>query len=301
MAVEPEPDARAFAEPLWRSVGWLLIDMTLVTTMQAIVKAEGQTYPAVQLVFLRSLVGFISVSPLVWRHRSKLTNLSNIRGHLTRVGFNSAALTLNFAAFAELPLALVTAIGFTRPLVQLAMAALMLGESVGMTRYVFAALGFLGVILMVQPDTVPWTLGLAAAFGSVIFGSLAIVQTRRLAGEDTVVLMLFYTVGLTVLTSIPAAVVWVPIPWTEAPNIILVGVLAQLGQYCWLQAYQKQEARLLAPIGYLSVVFSAFAGWFFFGEVPSLSLCVGAAVVVLTTVLAGPADQWLKRANGREA
>jgi S-adenosylmethionine uptake transporter len=104
--------------------------MALVTTMQAIVKAEGETYPAVQLVFLRSLVGLISGAPLVWRHRRKLTDLSDVRGHLARVAFNSAALTLNFAAFTVLPLALVTAIGFIRPFVLLAMAAFMLGERV---------------------------------------------------------------------------------------------------------------------------------------------------------------------------
>jgi drug/metabolite transporter (DMT)-like permease len=297
--MEPEPESRSSARPvpLGISAGWLLLDMALVTTMQAIVKAEGETYPAVQLVFLRSLVGFISVAPLVWRHRRKLTSLSNIRGHLVRVAFNSAALTLNFAAFAALPLALVTAIGFTRPLVLLVMAAIMLGERVSRTRFVFTALGFLGVIVMLQPDAIPWNMGILAAFGSVLFGSLAVVQTRRLAGESTVILMLFYTVGLTLLTLIPAAVVWVPIPWSEAPNIILVGVLAQLGQYCWLQAYQKQEARLLAPIGYLSILFSGFAGWLFFGEIPSLSLCIGAAIVVLTTVLGTPAERWLKNRN----
>jgi drug/metabolite transporter (DMT)-like permease len=138
-------------------------------------------------------------------------------------------------------------------------------------------------------------MGLLAAFGSVVFGSLAVVQTRRLAHESTVVLMLFYTVGLTLLTSVPAAIVWVPIPWSEAPSIILVGILAQLGQYCWLQAYQKQEARLLAPIGYLSIIFSAAAGWLFFGEIPSRSLCIGAIIVVLTTMLAAPAESWVHR------
>jgi drug/metabolite transporter (DMT)-like permease len=295
MANEEDSRSGAPRVPLWISAGWLLLDMALVTTMQAIVKAEGETYPAVQLVFLRSLVGFISVTPLVWRHRRKLTDLSNIRGHLARVAFNSVALTLNFAAFAALPLALVAAIGFTRPLVLLVMAAIMLGESVTRMRYSFTALGFIGVIVMVQPDAIPWNMGLVAAFGSVFFGSLAVVQTRRLAGESTVVLMLFYTVGLTLLSSIPAAVVWVPIPWSESPNIILVGVLAQVGQYCWLQAYQKQEARLLAPIGYLSILFSGFAGWLFFGEIPSLSLCIGAAIVVLTTILATPAERWLKK------
>lgn len=295
MAIEPGINAPQRPMSLWRSAGWLLLDMALVATMQAIVKAEGETYPAVQLVFLRSIIGFISVAPLVWRYRAKLTDLTNIRGHLLRVGFNSAALTLNFAAFAALPLALVTAISFTRPLVLLLMAAFMLGESVSKARYVFTALGLLGVWIMVRPDAISWNMGLAAAFGSVLFGSLAVVQTRRLAGEDTVVLMLFYTVGLTVLTSIPAAIVWVSIPWSVAPNIILIGVLAQLGQYCWLQAYQKQEARLLAPVGYVSIVFSTLAGWSFFGEVPSLSLCLGAAVVVSTTILATPAERWLER------
>jgi S-adenosylmethionine uptake transporter len=82
-------------------------------------------------------------------------------------------------------------------------------------------------------------MGLLAVFGSVFFGSLAVVQTRRLAGENTIILMLFYTVGLTLLTSIPAAVVWVPIPSSEAPNFVLVGVLAQLAQYCWLRIYQN--------------------------------------------------------------
>jgi drug/metabolite transporter (DMT)-like permease len=294
MATEPETGLIRSPVPLWSSAGWLLLDMALVTVMQAIVKAEGETYPAIQLVFLRSLVGFVSVAPLVWRHRAKLTNLSNIRGHLTRVGFNSIALTLNFAAFAALPLALVTAIGFIRPLALLVMASILLGENVGRIRYLFTVLGFIGVIIMVRPDAISWNMGLIAAFGSVFVGSLAVVQTRRLAGENTVVLMLFYTVGLTLLTSIPAALVWVPIPYSEAPSIILVGVLAQLGQYCWLQAYQKQEARLLAPLGYLSIIFSGLAGWFFFGEIPSLSLCLGAAIVVLTTLSATPVERWLK-------
>ena len=185
MAAQSDTDASAPAVPLWRSVGWLLLDMALVTTMQAIVKAEGETYPAVQLVFLRSLVGFLSVAPLVWRHRAKLTNLSNIRGHLARVAFNSAALICNFAAFAALPLALVTAIGFTRPLVLLVMAAVLLGESVGKIRYGFTVLGFLGIIIMLRPDAIPWNMGIVAAFGSVFFGSLAVVQTRLICSPTS--------------------------------------------------------------------------------------------------------------------
>jgi drug/metabolite transporter (DMT)-like permease len=300
MAAEADNRSAHPAVSLWGSAGWLLLDMSLVTVMQAMVKAKGDTYPAIQLVFLRSLVGFLAVAPLMWRHRAKLANLSNIRSHLVRVAFNSAALTCNFAAFAALPLALVTAIGYTRPLILLVMASFLLRERVSRIRYALTALGFIGVVIMLRPDDIPWNAGLLAAFGSVLFGALSVVQTRRLAGEDTVVLMLFYTVGLTLLTSVPAALVWMPMPWAEAPSIIMIGILAQVGQYCWLQAYQKQEARLLAPIGYLSIIFSGFAGWLYFGEVPSLSLCLGAAVVVLTTMLVTPAEQWLKNKGQRQ-
>src|SRR5215213_9790298 len=121
MSAEPGTSPSRSPVSLWSSAGWLLLDMTLVTTMQALVKAEGETYPAIQLVFLRSLIGFMSVAPLIWRHRARLTDLTGLRSHLARIAFNSAALTCNFAAFAALPLALVTAIGFTRPLVLLTM------------------------------------------------------------------------------------------------------------------------------------------------------------------------------------
>jgi len=137
----------------------------------------------------------------------------------------------------------------TLPLVLLALASFMLGESVSRVRYLMAALGFCGVLVMVRPDASAWNMGLATAFAAVLLGSVAIVQTRRLARENTTVMMLFYTVGLSAFTAIPAALVWAPVPLEAAPSIVLVGVLAQLGQYCWLQAYQKQEARLLAPIG----------------------------------------------------
>jgi S-adenosylmethionine uptake transporter len=250
-------------------------------------------------VFLRSLVGLVSVLPLVWKHRREFAHLSNVRRQLIRVAFNSAALTFNFAAFATLPLALVTAIGFTRPLILLALAAVMLGEIVSRFRYLMAVLGFGGVLIMVRPDTIAWNTGLLAAFAAVLLGSVAIVQTRRLARENTTVMMLFYTVGLSAFTAIPAGIVWVPVPLEAAPSIVMVGVLAQLGQYCWLQAYQKQEARLLAPIGYLSILFSTAAGWLWFGEEPTASLLLGAGVVVSTTILANPAERWLQERRNR--
>src|SRR5690606_22962098 len=79
-------------------IGWLLCDMSLVTVMTVLVKLGGAEYPAVQMVFIRSLVGLVSVLPLAWRHRQALRETKQWGRHAFRVFCNTAALNANFAA-----------------------------------------------------------------------------------------------------------------------------------------------------------------------------------------------------------
>lgn len=262
-------------------MAWLLADTTLVTMMTVLVKIEGASYPAIQLVFIRSLIGLVSVLPLAWRHRKAILGTRQPLRHMFRVGCNTLALTSNFAALNALPLALVNAIGFMRPLVVLVFAVLMLGERVTAIRWIGTIVGFAGVLVIVAPGQVPLSLGLLAALGSVVFGSLAVVQTRALREENTTVLMVFYTIGLTVLTAIPAALSWEAVAWGDWPTLLAIGVLAQLGQYCWLRAYQSTPAGILAPLGYLSIVFASVAGFVVFGEVPGWTTLAGVAVILI--------------------
>lgn len=279
-AREPDPGAARRAAGHREGAAWLLADMTFITVMLAVVKQAGTTFPAVQLVFLRALVGLVLVLPLVWHYRRLVFDTRRLGGHLVRVACNAVALSCNFAAVAALPLALVTTIGFTRPLVVLGLAALLLGERVSRLRWAASGVCFAGVLVIARPDGLAWDLGILAAFGSVLFGSLAVIQTRRLAGEHTVLLMLSYTLGLTLLMAVPAALVWVPPTTADLAPLLVIGLLAQLGQFCFLRAYQVAEARVLAPLSYLAILFSAAADYLFFGLVPGLPLALGAAVIV---------------------
>jgi drug/metabolite transporter (DMT)-like permease len=269
---------------------WLASDMLLVTVMTVLVKLGGASYPAVQMVFIRSLIGLVSMLPLAWRHRQALRETRQWGRHAFRVLCNTLALNTNFAALTALPLALANAIGFMRPLVVLALATFLLGERSGPWRWIGAAIGFLGVLIMVAPGEVTWNLGILAALGSVLFGSLATVQTR--ASENTTVLMVFYTVGLTVFTAVPAAFSWQPVAQTDWPLLLAIGILAQIGQYCFLRAYQSTPANLLAPIGYLSIVLASIAGFIAFGEIPAPTTIIGTVIIIgalaLTTRLDRP-------------
>ena len=270
---------------------WLLCDMSLVTIMTVLVKIGGADYPAVQIVFIRSLVGLVSVLPLAWRHRQALRNTRQWGRHAFRVFCNTAALNANFAALTALPLALVNAIGFMRPLVVLALAGIMLGERSGPWRWVGAVIGFCGVLVMVAPGEVSWNAGIFAALAAVLFGSLATVQTRALKGENTTVLMVFYTVGLTVFSAIPAALTWQPIDPSSLPLLLGIGVIAQIAQYCYLRAYQSTPANVLAPLSYLSIIFASLAGFLAFGEVPAWTTIAGIVIILAALGLTARLDR----------
>lgn len=262
-------------------IAWLLADMTLVTAMTVLVKIEGATYDAIQLVFIRSLIGLISILPLAWRKRRAVLGTKRPLRHLFRVGCNTIALICNFTALAALPLVLVNALGFVRPLVVLMFAAWLLGERITRVRWIGTAIGFAGILIILAPGAIIWSWGLAAVFGSVVFGSLAVIQIRAMADEDTAVLMVFYTVGLSVLTAIPAFIVWQPVALSDWPTLLAIGVLAQLGQYCFLRAYQTTPTSILAPLGYLSIIFASVAGFVFFGDIPTLTTIIGVIVILV--------------------
>lgn len=271
-------------------IPWLFADMTLVTMMTVLVKLGGATYPAVQMVFIRSLIGLLTILPIAWHHRSKLRT-SRWTRHTFRVLCNTIALNANFAALTSLPLVLVNAFHFTRPLIVMALATFMLNERSGPWRWIGAVTGLIGVLVIVGPFDLTWNTGIIAAVVMVIFGSLATVQTRALASENTTLIMIFYTVGLTLFTSVPAFMAWEAVDAADWPMLLGIGVLAQLGQYCFLRAYQTSPANILAPFGYFSIVFSSAAGFLAFGEVPAITTWIGLVIIILGVVIANQLDQ----------
>jgi len=273
-------------------IGWLLLDMTLVSGgMTALVKAQGTSYPAFQLVFIRAMIGLLFILPLIWHHRAELRRIKHPWRHILRISCNAVALTSNFFAITLLPLATVNAVGFSRPLVTMAMAVAMLGERVSRARWIGAALAFVGVLVVMAPGTEGFDVAVLVVLVSVMFGSLAVIQTRTLRDENTTVMMVFYTVGLAVITAVPAALTWRPVLAVDWIPLLGIGFLAQLGQYCFLRAYRIADASLLAPVGYLSIVFVTVTGYVFFDEIPEARVVVG--VIVIVVALQGTA--WLER------
>lgn len=277
---------------------WLLADMVLNIWALTIVKLLGLEYPAFQIVFLRAFVGLLIMLPWAWRARSSFAHVDKLSLHLLRVVFSALALTTSFFAIARLPFALFTAISFTRPIIMMIMAMVFLNEAVSGRRWIAAAIAFLGVLIAVEPGALPFNWGLPAMFLTVLFGTSAIILTRRLKGTPTVVMMVFYTGGLTLLTAPIAYFAWKPVAPDHLAPLLAVGVFAQCAQFCFLQAHGRAEAGFLAILGYLSLLLTTAVGYFVFDEVPSIAFAIGALLIVgaaMWTSMSQRKTHWFNR------
>jgi drug/metabolite transporter (DMT)-like permease len=199
-----------------------------------------------------------------------------LRG-VTAVG----AMLCGLSAIVYVPLADVTAIQMTEVLFITALAALLLKESVGWRRWLATAVGFSGVLVMLQPlggGVEPFML--VALLGAV-FGGFAVISLRLGSMHDSTVTVLFYQ-GLVVVTlCAPLAIwFWTP-PSIEALRIVfLMSVVMAIGQWLFTTALRMGQASALAPLNYLRLLMMAVVGYWVYGEVPSLATALGAVLIV---------------------
>ena len=245
-----------------------------------IVKAIGLTYPVAQIVFLRASIGFLVLLPFLWRGRMAFRQVSDLPLQALRVILSAATLTASYLAIARVPLALFSTLNFTRPLVVMLLAALILHERITPRQWVAAGLAMLGVVIAIDPKGMALGPGLLALALVVLTGSAAVIVTRRLRETPVIVLMGFYTLGLGACTAPFAVSAWQPIESGHLVPLLAVGVFAQGAQACFLRAHYNGDAGVLSVLGYLSLPLSMAVGLVVFQEVPSARFLLGSVLVI---------------------
>jgi len=259
--------------------------------MVAFVKAAGVRLPTMEIVLARSLVVLaLSTLGLAARRRDFLGNepkLLFLRGVL---GF--VALSCVYYAVIHLPLAEATVIQFTNPVLTALLAAPLLGESLRRTEVLLVLMSLLGVVVVARPPFLvgdaaagldPYAVGVALA--GAVFTAAAYVMVRRLRREEPL-LIVFYFAAVSVAASIPMVVPVFTMPrgW-EWGLLLAIGVTTHMGQLFLTRGLQTERAGRATAVGYLQIVFATLLGAVFFGELPDGWTWVGAAAIVLSTVL----------------
>jgi len=258
--------------------------------MAALAKVAGGTVPLFEIVFARSFVVAALAGGALLRtgagFRGTETRLLLLRGVL---GFG--ALTCFYYAVVHLPLADATVIHFTNPVYTAFIAALVLGEHLGLLEAILVFLSLGGVVMVARPalifggtdflDPVAVVVGLCGA----LLSASAYVVVRRLRREPPM-LIVFYFATVCTLLSLPMLVAHPVLPTGHMWLVLAgVGVTTHMGQWMITWGFRLERAGRASAVGYLQIVFAAAWGWLLFREIPDFWTWAGAAVIVGATLL----------------
>ena len=187
-----------------------------------------------------------------------------------------------------MPMPESTAIGYIAPLVVVLLAKPLLNETIGPFGWIAAAVGFGGMLLIVRPGSGLDPLGVTYILISVAATVAYNMLSRSLAHSERTLALLFYSALVGAIGFGLAA------PWfldgtvPDAPQVVMflsLGVTAGFGHFLFTSAFRYAEASLLAPVGYVHLVWATMLGWLIFGHVPDGLTILGMLVVIAAGVL----------------
>ena len=264
-----------------RGIAWMLLTMLLFVSMDAIVKHLVQTYPVPQIAWARFFfLAVLLAAVLGPRLPAKL--VTQRRGlQVIRSGLLMVTTLQFFAGLYFLPLAEMTAIMQSAPLIVTALSLPLLGEHVGIRRWLGVAAGFAGALIIIRPGTDGMQLAAFLPLGAAATFALYQITTRILARTDGTLNTLMYTPLLgAAIMSLAVPFFWV-MPDAEGWALMaLIGLFGGLGHFTMIRAFTWAPAATVSPFGYTGLIWAALFGLVLFGDFPDAWTIAGAAVIV---------------------
>ena len=248
----------------------------------ALSKWQVAEYSFIEVLFFRAIASLVTCAALILpRTGLRVLRTNRLRDHFGRNATQAIAQSLIIVAFGLMPLAGAVAINFSSPLFATLFAALWLKEKVGLARAGALATGFLGVLLVAAPGADSFRLGaMFALANAVLFGSVTAAVRGMTTTESAETLTMYQMIFLTLFFALPLPFFFAwPTP-ADATAMIGNGVINAIGQYWWTRALSLAPPSAVGPFYYFMLVWSAALGFVFWGDVPTLALLAGSAIVV---------------------
>lgn len=252
--------------------------------MGALIKVIGQRVPVFEILFIRQLFALLMVAPIIIKSGPKAFKTSVWKLYLLRGAFSFIAMSAGFTAVVYMPLAEVTAIGFVRTLFTTLLAIVFLREVVGIRRWSVTIIGFIGVLVIVRPDTGEFNIYAILAIISAFFVAAIMIILRKVSQIDKPsTIMVYQSLLVTLFMAGPAWWYWTTPTLNEVLVIILIASLLSAMQWFYIQAYRVAEAVTVAQVEYVRLLFATGIGILFFSEIPTLWTLLGASIIVGST------------------
>jgi drug/metabolite transporter (DMT)-like permease len=269
-------------------IGIMLIAMAVLPFLDVIAKHLGDIgVPVLQIVWARMFFGTFLTLPIVvgqfgWK---PILTPDSLGIQIIRSLLLLTSTGLYFWSLKYLPVADALAIFFVQALAVTLLSPFMLGEHVGVRRWLATIVGFIGTLIIIRPGFQTFNLGILLALGSGFATAVYMLLTRKIAGRAPALLTTLHTnaAGM-VLVSIAVLFVWQTPRLTEWGLFVLLAAIATLGHYLIVRAFDYAEASTLAPFSYTEIIMAVAGGWWFFGDFPDFWTFLGVGILIASAV-----------------
>ena len=274
------PDTR---ENRTRGILWMLATMFCFIALDTMMKYLLENYSLVQVTWARFFFATIIGILACGRDLPRLAISRHPKQQLLRSVFLMSTTGMFNAGIRTTPLATATTIMFLNPILVTILAIPLLGEKVGLRRWLGVVLGFIGAVIVIHP----WHQGFGTFNHGVLFLLAAAVLnanyqilTRKVRGDDPLISLLYTAAAGAVVTSVLVPWFW---QWPTAIDWLLLvgtGVAGGFGHLFLIRAFRSAPASVVAPFSYSSLIWAALFGFVIWGDWPDLWTWAGAALII---------------------
>jgi len=315
-AVQPAtPPAIGGQQRALHGIGLKVASVCIFVVMSSLLKA-ADGIPAGQLVFYRSFFAIFPIMVfLAWKgHLVAGFKTANPVGHVLRGLIGVTSMGLGFYGLTKLPLPESIALSYATPLLLVMLSAILLKERVHLYRWSAVIIGLIGVLIMLWPRLTVFsggpgiesaeTIGAIAALAAAGCAAFAMLQVRKLVQtERTETIVLYFSISASIiaLVTVPFGWVW-PTP-EQTLLLVLAGFAGGIAQIFLTASYRHADMSVIAPFEYTSLLLGLIVGYFAFGDVPTVTMIIGAIIVIGSGIFVILREHrlGLDRAKAREA
>ncbi|MDC0472994.1 DMT family transporter, partial [Pelagibacteraceae bacterium] len=247
---------------------------------------------------LRFFIGFIPIFFIIPKDKIFSFYKTSRPGlHAFRAITGAFAIIALFYGLRELPLADVVSLTFGGPIFVTIASIFFLSEKVGIKRWSAVFLGFIGMLLIIQPAFIDLNYYYITPIIFCIFFACVAISVRSLSKTEANYTIAFYFTSLCAVIGLSSIFFgdWIKPTKIDMLIFIALGLCGSIGNLLLTQSYRLAEASLVTPIKYLSLVFAIFFGFTIWSEVPKILTLFGAVLVILSSLIIFVRETQLKK------
>ncbi|WP_194756459.1 DMT family transporter [Aliidiomarina indica] len=274
-------------ERIGKGIIFMILAVLCFSLMDVAMKHLAGHLSSMQVAFFRGAMSLPFI--VLWLVATK--SMARVRPrriglHLIRAGVSILFLILTVITLRELPLANAYAIFFVAPLLITLLSVVLLKEKVGVHRYGAVLVGFVGVLIMLNPNAMGFLsygviAGLLATLGYALVMILVRLMHRTETSES---LMLFFVLSLSIGCGLLALFDWRPMTLNDIPWLLGLGLSGAIAQYLLTEAYRMAPPAVLSSFEYSAMIWALVLGYMLWGDWPGPWVLVGAAVVIASGI-----------------